>query len=402
MIKESVNKDNILALVFNRLPKRNQVSGDTSYYLEMLKYLPCQVKTYLIDIDNLNIFLFSKGEIILIEPSGIKFGNVLGILISLKDFILKLHHNKSFISLKYYLKTSLLFLKYLDFVNKNNFVLTIYQHWYLAASTTLFPHKDFSFLISQTHVPDHLVYKASKFEMNHRRILINQSFVRNILMGFNLTNDYKYSISLPDRLSYFNINDYAYDCKKSITPYARQTTSFTISPIDFSSFSFSSIDNIGSSLAYQNKEISIFFLGNHFWPPNSHALRSLVQIKYLFELITDLPININVYGKCPQSLKKQFASLNFHGYINELKLLDKYDFFVNPVRIGGGIRTKNNFILKNTHAKLLIHKTCKDNLIESDRVFFFSDALHCVEQIIKLKFDLSKTPNFFPMLDKYL
>ena len=119
-----------------------------------------------------------------------------------------------------------------------------------------------------------------------------------------------------------------------------------------------------------------------FWPPNYHSLSSQVQIINLYKLLTGEEITIDIFGKYDKKLPLLFPNLNFKGFCNNLEELSSYDFFINPVRIGGGIRTKNEFILSNTNTRLLIHSKCKDNLVEDGKIMFFYDSLNCVQKII--------------------
>ena len=137
------------------------------------------------------------------------------------------------------------------------------------------------------------------------------------------------------------------------------------------------------------------------WPPNYHALSLHLQIKSLYKLLTNNEMSIDIFGNFDKKLSLEFPDLNFKGFCNNFEELSNYDYFINPVRIGGGIRTKNEFILSNTNTKLLIHSKCKDNLIENDRIMFFYDSLDCIQKIIcsTYKKESNNIPlKFFPSL----
>ena len=81
------------------------------------------------------------------------------------------------------------------------------------------------------------------------------------------------------------------------------------------------------------------------WPPNYHALSSLIQIKNLYKLLT-----VKYNRRHIWVIKNLLCfRLSFKGFVNNFDTLSNYDYFINPVRIGGGIRTKNEYILSNKY-----------------------------------------------------
>ena len=389
-------KENFITLIFNTFPINKDLSGDTSYYSQLINHIPNYCIAYIFDLKSKNIYQY-KDKNLNIYKTQFKGKKIYARLTLLLKFLFFLRSIRSFLSLKYYFLMFLTSFKFPElFINKKH-SLIIFQHWYLASSLKLFSNNKDVFRIAQTHVPDHKVYQAAKFENKHKQIKLNRS-LKNLFLSFNLENDYKYSISVADRVSYFNKGDIKYDIKYSYSRYFEQTTSVTLSPFNLEKFKSlkANIDN--------PKNIRAFFLGNMFWPPNYHALSSHVQILNLYKLLTNKEIIIDIFGNYDKKLSLLYPDLNFKGFCKNLENLSDYDYFINPVRIGGGIRTKNEFILSNTNTntKLLVHSKCKDNLVEDEKIMFFYDSLSCVQKIISstYKIEYKNIPlKFFPFYD---
>ena len=109
------------------------------------------------------------------------------------------------------------------------------------------------------------------------------------------------------------------------------------------------------------------------------ALSDLDELRRLMEVQLDIKCNVHVGGVVGNVLEKRFPDLIFYGFVDKLdEFLELGDIFMNMVRIGGGVRTKNIAALKNSSLPLFLHSRYRGELPNDRRVNYFNDTLEII------------------------
>ena len=90
-----------LTLIFNNYPINSNLSGDTSYYSQLIQHIPNSCSALIIDLKSRKVYEYKDKNLVVFKNKS-KNKEYRSRIILLLRFLLKISNIRSFVSFKYY------------------------------------------------------------------------------------------------------------------------------------------------------------------------------------------------------------------------------------------------------------------------------------------------------------
>ena len=369
--------------LFNKLLRNS--SGDGSYYRIYSEGIRKSADFLFVDFGSGKVRAVESGETCAGSSKKQRLSiRVVSTAIRIRYFLEIALKCRSLISILYLWKAFVLDITCNGILRENKEpVLLVIHHWYLVAAGEFVERvytKRKCFKVCVLHVADHEALDET-MRLNKRLNVLDkkqQMYLRLRRLGMKL--DCESNCKSMDRVVCFSENDAqmlrsAGIDNVSVTDVSGRLRVSTIPEAQSISYLR---ERLVKSLA-RRQYIDVRFLGDLRWYPNMFALSDLDELRRLMEVQLDIKCNVHVGGVVGNVLEKRFPDIIFYGFVDKLdEFLELGDIFMNMVRIGGGVRTKNIAALKNSSLPLFLHSRYRGELPNDRRVNYFNDTLEII------------------------